>query len=256
MMTAPSAPLLQVRALTRRFGARTVFERVSFDLARGEIVSLIGPSGCGKSTLLRAIAGLDRQAQGTVLLDQQLQRGPSERIGVIFQEPRLLPWLSVADNVAFAAGPRCGRDPRVDALLAEVGLANVRDLLPKQLSGGIAQRVALARGLFAEPDLLLLDEPFSAVDAITRSRLQRVLLALAHAHRTTALIVTHDLDEALLLSDRVLLLSPAGTDRPAQIARDIRIDAPRPRNLRDPALDALRDALLDGIASGAAAGAA
>lgn len=248
-MSPSSAPLLQVRSLARRFGRRTVFEQVSFELARGEIVSLVGPSGCGKSTLLRAIAGLDGHADGSVLLEQQLQHGPSDRIGVIFQEPRLLPWLSVADNIAFAAGPRQGHNPRVDTLLDEVGLSGVRDALPKQLSGGMAQRVALARGLFAEPDLLLLDEPFSAVDAITRSRLQRVLLALAHAHGTTILLVTHDLDEALLLSDRVLLLSPPGDDRPSHIAREIHVDAPRPRNLRDPAMDALRDTLLDGIAS-------
>ncbi|EUC18529.1 UNVERIFIED_ORG: sulfonate transport system ATP-binding protein [Burkholderia sp. CF145] len=248
-MSPSTPPLLQVRGLARRFGQRTVFEQVSFGLARGEIVSLVGPSGCGKSTLLRAIAGLDGHSEGSVLLEQQLQRGPSDRIGVIFQEPRLLPWLSVADNIAFVAGPRQGHNPRVDTLLAEVGLSGVRDALPKQLSGGMAQRVALARGLFAEPDLLLLDEPFSAVDAITRSRLQRVLLALAHAHGTTILLVTHDLDEALLLSDRVLLLSPPGDDRPSNIAREIHVDAPRPRNLRDPAMDALRDTLLDGIAS-------
>jgi sulfonate transport system ATP-binding protein len=251
-MTLSFAPLLEVRGLTRRFGERTVFERVSFGLARGEIVSLVGPSGCGKSTLLRALAGLDPQAEGSVLLDRALQRGPSERIGVIFQEPRLLPWLSVADNIAFAAGPRQGQNPRVDALLAEVGLANVRDALPKQLSGGMAQRVALARGLFAEPDLLLLDEPFSAVDAFTRSRLQRLLLALAQAHGTTALLVTHDLDEALHLSDRVLLLSSAGDERGSHIARDIRIESPRPRDLRGPEMDALRDTLLRGMVVSAA----
>ena len=249
-MSPSPAPLLEVRALTRRFGNRTVFDRVSFELQRGEIVSLVGPSGCGKSTMLRAIAGLDSHAEGSVLLAQQLTRGPSDRIGMIFQEPRLLPWLSVADNIAFAAGHRKGDDPRVDALLGEVGLSNVRDALPKQLSGGMAQRVALARGLFTEPDLLLLDEPFSAVDAITRSRLQRVLLTLAHAHGTTALLVTHDLDEALQLSDRVLLLSPAGDDRPSHTLREVRIDAPRPRDLRAPAIEALRDELLEGIALG------
>ena len=200
--------------------------------------------------LLRAIAGLDRDVAGSVVLENQPQRGPSGRIGVIFQEPRLLPWLSVADNIAFAAGPRRGHDPRVDALLAEVGLPGIRDTLPKRLSGGMAQRVALARGLFAEPDLLLLDEPFSAVDAITRSRLQQVLLSLTRAHGTAALLVTHDLDEALYLSDRVLLLSPPGDDRPSRIAREIRVTAPRPRNLRDPALDPLRDVLLEGIAYG------
>lgn len=248
-MTLPSAPVLEVRGLTRRFGPRALFEHVSFDLTRGEIVSLVGPSGCGKSTLLRAIAGVDPHADGSVLLEGELQRGPSSRVGMIFQEPRLLPWLSVADNIAFAAGRGRGSDPRVDALLAEVGLSSVHDALPKQLSGGMAQRVALARGLFAEPDLLLLDEPFSAVDAITRSRLQRVLLALTQAHGTTALLVTHDLDEALLLSDRVLVLSPAGDTRPSRIARDIRIDRIRPRNLREPAMNALRDTLLGGIST-------
>ncbi len=248
-MTLPSASLLEVRGLTRRFGARTVFEHISFKLGRGEIVSLVGPSGCGKSTLLRAIAGLDAHTIGSVLLERQLQRGPSDRIGVIFQEPRLLPWLSVADNIAFAAGPGRGNDPRVAALLAEVDLPGVHDALPKALSGGMAQRVALARGLFAEPDLLLLDEPFSAVDAITRARLQRVLLALAQAHGTTALLVTHDLDEALQLSDRVLVLSPAGDGRPSRIARDICIDAPRPRDPREPRMNALRDTLLEGIAT-------
>ncbi|TKC78833.1 ABC transporter ATP-binding protein [Trinickia terrae] len=251
-MTPPRAPLLEVRGLTRRFGQRTVFEQVSLELGRGEIVSLVGPSGCGKSTLLRAIACLDKHAGGSVLLEKQPQRGPSDRIGMIFQEPRLLPWLSVADNIAFAAGPGQGQghDPRVDALLAEVGLPGIRDALPKQLSGGMAQRVALARGLFAEPDLLLLDEPFSAVDAITRSRLQHLLLSLTHARGTAVLLVTHDLDEALSLSDRILLLSSPGDDRPSRIARALHVTSPRPRNLRDPALDALRDALLDGIASG------
>jgi len=248
-MTLRSAPLLEVRGLTRRFGSRAVFEHVSFELVRGQIVSLVGPSGCGKSTLLRVIAGVDPHADGSVLLEGELRRGPSSRIGMIFQEPRLLPWLSVADNIAFAADRGRGKDPRVDALLAEVGLPGVHDALPKQLSGGMAQRVALARGLFAEPDLLLLDEPFSAVDAITRSRLQRVLLALTQAHGTTALLVTHDLDEALLLSDRVLVLSPPGDTRPSLIARDIRIDTMRPRNLREPAMNALRDTMLEGISA-------
>ncbi|MGF6973914.1 ABC-type nitrate/sulfonate/bicarbonate transport system ATPase subunit [Paraburkholderia sp. JPY465] len=126
-----------------------------------------------------------------------------------------------------------------------MGLAGVRDALPKQLSGGMAQRVALARGLFNEPELLLLDEPFSAVDAITRARLQQLLLALKHARGTTVLLVTHDLDEALSLSDRVLLLSPAGVGSPSRIARELPIALQRPRNPRDASLDALRDVLLE-----------
>ncbi|MGF6484910.1 ABC transporter ATP-binding protein [Paraburkholderia sp. JPY419] len=244
-MNRAPASLLEVRGLTRRFGERNVFEKVSFALSRGEIVSLVGPSGCGKSTLLRAVAGLDRAATGAVLIDGVPLLAPSPRVGMIFQEPRLLPWLSVADNIAFAAGPHAGDDPRVDALLAEVGLAGVRDALPKQLSGGMAQRVALARGLFNEPELLLLDEPFSAVDAITRARLQQLLLALKHARGTTVLLVTHDLDEALSLSDRVLLLSPAGVGSPSRIARELPIALQRPRNPRDASLNVLRDVLLE-----------
>ena len=204
------------------------------------------PSGCGKSTLLRVLAGLDRDFEGEILLDGLAQHGPSPRLGVIFQEPRLLPWLSVADNIAFSAGPRRGADPRVGQLLDEVGLAGTGAALPKQLSGGMAQRVALARGLFSQPDLLLLDEPFSAVDAMTRMRLQDLLLSLTRAHGTAALIVTHDLDEALYLSDRVLLLNTAG-QRGARLVRDIDVAAAHPRNRRDTALAGVRNELLDGI---------
>lgn len=246
-MSRPSTSLLEVRGLARRFGQHTVFEHVSFALARGEIVSLVGPSGCGKSTLLRAIAGLDKDAGGAVLIDEQVQRGLSAKVGMIFQEPRLLPWLTVADNIAFAAGPKQGHDPRVDALLAEVGLPGIRHALPKQLSGGMAQRVALVRGLFSEPDLLLLDEPFSAVDAMTRMRLQDLLLALTRSHGTAALLVTHDLDEALYLSDRVLLLAPSHGTGAGRVVRDIVIDAPRPRDRRDPTLAEIRADLLDGL---------
>ncbi|MFB9127484.1 ABC transporter ATP-binding protein [Paraburkholderia dipogonis] len=242
-----SRPLLDVRAVSKHYDGRAVLDRVRFEIGRGEIVSLVGPSGCGKSTLLRAIAGLDRDFDGEIRLDGVPQQGPSARLGVIFQEPRLLPWLSVADNVAFAAGPRRGGDPRVAELLNEVGLANVRDALPKQLSGGMAQRVALVRGLFSSPDLLLLDEPFSAVDAMTRMRLQDLLLALTRSHGTAALLVTHDLDEALYLSDRVLLLAPPHGTGAGRVARDIAIDAPRPRDRRDLSLAEMRAELLDGL---------
>ncbi|MFM0502163.1 ABC transporter ATP-binding protein [Paraburkholderia caffeinilytica] len=240
-------PLLQVRAVSKHYAARAVLERVSFDIRRGEIVSLVGPSGCGKSTLLRVLAGLDRDFEGEIVLDGLPQDGPSPRLGVIFQEPRLLPWLSVADNIAFSAGPRRGADPRVGQLLDEVGLAGTDAALPKQLSGGMAQRVALARGLFSQPDLLLLDEPFSAVDAMTRCRLQDLLLSLTRAHGTAALIVTHDLDEALYLSDRVLLLNTTGQHGAGRLVREIDVDAPHPRDRRDDALADLRNDLLVGM---------
>jgi sulfonate transport system ATP-binding protein len=253
---ASAAPLLEVRAVSKRYDGRAVLDRVTFALGRGEIVSLVGPSGCGKSTLLRVLAGLDRDFDGELRLDGHAQRGPSPRVGVIFQEPRLLPWLSVADNVAFSAGPRKGADPRVARLLDEVGLAGTGAALPKQLSGGMAQRVALARGLFPQPDLLLLDEPFSAVDAMTRMRLQDLLLSLTHAHGTAALIVTHDLDEALYVSDRVLLLNAAGPHRAGRVVRDVAVPRqrlhdrqhqPKRHDRRDAALADLRDELLEGI---------
>nr|WP_144114069.1 ABC transporter ATP-binding protein [Paraburkholderia sp. BCC1886] len=247
MSRSISTPLLDVRGISRHYDTRAVLHRVSFAIARGEIVSLIGPSGCGKSTLLRVLAGLDRQFDGEVRIDGDLQRGPSARLGVIFQEPRLLPWLDVADNIAFSAGPRRGNDPRVAKLLEEVGLAGTGAALPKQLSGGMAQRVALARGLFGQPDLLLLDEPFSAVDAMTRMRLQALLLELTRAHGTAALIVTHDLDEALYLSDRVLLLNSSAADGTGQLLREIEVDCARPRDRRDARLAALRHELLEGI---------
>lgn len=233
--------LLDVRVDEKRYAERTVLSRVALRVGRGEVVSLVGPSGCGKSTLLRIVAGLDRVFRGEVRLDGVLQQGPSPRIGVIFQEPRLLPWLTVADNVGFEAGRHGGRDPRVARLVAEVGLAGYERALPRALSGGMAQRVALARGLFSQPGLLLLDEPFSAVDAMTRMRLQALLLALVDAHGTGALIVTHDLDEALYLSDRVLLMAPS----PGRIEREIVVERARPRERKDPLLGRLRGELME-----------
>ena len=237
---APSA-LLDVRVDEKRYGTERVLDQVSLRLRRGEIVSLVGPSGCGKSTLLRIIAGLDPQYEGETQLEGVVQHGPSPRMGVIFQEPRLLPWLSVADNVGFAAGRRGGSDPKVAALLAEVGLKGQAQSLPKALSGGMAQRVAIARGLFSQPDLILLDEPFSAVDALTRMRLQALLLSVVHAHGTAALVVTHDLDEALYLSDRVLLMAA----KPGRIEREYHVSFARPRERRDPALTDLRARLIE-----------
>lgn len=244
-------PLLDVRVDEKRYAERSVLSRVALRVERGEVVSLVGPSGCGKSTLLRIVAGLDRAFRGEVRLDGAAQQGPSPRIGVIFQEPRLLPWLTVADNVGFELGRHGGRDPRVARLLAEVGLAGYERALPRALSGGMAQRVALARGLFSQPGLLLLDEPFSAVDAMTRSRLQALLLALVDAHGTGALVVTHDLDEALYLSDRVLVMA-AG---PGRVDREICVERTRPRERRDPVLAELRAQLLERLdAIGAMAG--
>ncbi|MGS0894282.1 ABC transporter ATP-binding protein [Burkholderia stagnalis] len=235
------APLLDLRIARKLYGDRTILADLSLQVARGEIVCVVGPSGCGKSTLLRIVAGLDTHCRGSVKLDGIALDGPSPRIGVVFQEPRLLPWLSIADNVGFAAGPRGGREPSVARLLGEVGLAGVAGQLPATLSGGMAQRASIARGLFGEPDLLLLDEPFSAVDAITRMRLQTLLLDVVHRHRMAAIVVTHDLDEALFLGDRVLMLAP----NPGRVDDEIHVAIARPRDRRDPVLATQRARLLD-----------
>jgi len=240
-----TTPLLDMRVEAKCYGERTVLAHTEVQIAPGEVVSLVGPSGCGKSTLLKIAAGLDAGYRGEVRMDGAPQRAPSPRIGVIFQEPRLLPWLTIADNVGFAAGPQGGRDPRVATLLEEVGLAPHAQALPKSLSGGMAQRAALARGLFGQPDLLLLDEPFSAVDAITRMRLQTLLLTLVHRHHSAALLITHDLDEALYLSDRVLLMA-AG---PGRIVEQHRIGADHPRRRGDPALASLKERMIEHLES-------
>lgn len=230
---------LDAHIRTKHFGDRRVLDNFSLSLAAGEIVSLVGGSGCGKSTLLRIIAGLDRDHDGQVLLDGEARHGVSRDIGFIFQEARLLPWLTVAQNVGFDADPAAARDPRVFSMLEKVGLARVADELPKALSGGMAQRVAIARGLFRRPRLLLLDEPFSAVDAFTRIRLQELLLSVAREHGTTLLLVTHDVNEAAWLSDRVVIMGSG------HVLDDIRIDDQRPRNRRSDAQSRHRNAILE-----------
>jgi sulfonate transport system ATP-binding protein len=203
-------------------------EAVSLTLAPGAIVAVVGGSGCGKSTLLRLICGLDQPTAGTVRLEGTLIRAPHERIGIVFQEPRLLPWLSVAGNVGFGLRdrPASERRERVRTALERVGLAEKADAWPRELSGGQAQRVALARALVPRPDVLLLDEPFSALDAFTRVDLQAHLLDLWSDRRPTLVLVTHDVDEAIALADRVVILCP----RPGRVFAEIDTELPRPRD--------------------------
>lgn len=232
--------LLDLHVLSKRFGDRLVLCDVRLALQAGEVVSLVGASGCGKSTLLRIAARLDKDFAGWVRRGEG--GGTAREVGVVFQEPRLFPWLTVAQNVAFAAGaPRA--DARALALLAEVGLAGHEQSLPKQLSGGQAQRAAIARALLTQPGVLLLDEPFSAVDAFTRMKLQELLAGVARRHGITLLLVTHDIDEAVLLGDRVVVL---GTEARG-IVEEIAIDLPRSRDRRDPALAPLRTRVLDAL---------
>lgn len=224
--------LLELAVEAKDFHTHRVIDNAAFSIESGQVVSLVGPSGCGKSTLLRIVAGLDTDYRGTVSINGAAPRLHSRDVGFIFQEPRLLPWLTVAENVGFDLGRGGSKHPRVKQLLAEVGLADFANAYPKQLSGGMAQRAAIARGLFTQPTLLLLDEPFSAVDAFTRMRLQDLLLSIAAHHNTTLLLVTHDVNEAAYLSDRVIVMA----SRPGRISGSVAIDIPRPRDRRKPAL--------------------
>ncbi|MCO5155461.1 MAG: ABC transporter ATP-binding protein [Aquamicrobium sp.] len=220
-------------------------EGASLSIAPGEIVAIVGGSGCGKSTMLRAIAGLDAPSRGRVALDGMTVTAPHEKIGIIFQEPRLLPWLTVAGNVAFGVEhlPRRERDERVATALARVGLADKAHAWPRELSGGQAQRVAIARALVPRPEVLLLDEPFSALDAFTRADLQDHLLALWADSRPTLLLVTHDVDEAIALADRIVVMRP----RPGRLFEEIAAALPRPRDRRSEEFDAVRHLVLDSL---------
>jgi len=218
-----------VRDLSKRFGNRIVLDGLSLDIKAGEFVAMIGRSGSGKSTLLRALAGLDRDVSGSMAV--------AEPVAVAFQEPRLVPWKRVLDNVTL--GLRAPDPARVAAeALAEVELTERTSAWPLTLSGGEAQRVSLARALVRSPSLLLLDEPFSALDALTTISMHRLVLRLWETHRPAVLLVTHDVDEALALADRVLVLG-AG-----RIAYSATVDAPRPRDRNHPELTALRLRLL------------
>src|ERR1043166_9447045 len=208
---------------------------VSLEVAPGEILVVIGGSGCGKSTMLRAISGLDTPTKGRVLLDGSVITEPREEIGIIFQEPRLLPWLRVADNVGFGLEdrPREERRERGAHALARVGLSEKASVWPRELSGGQAQRVAIARALVPRPQVLLLDEPFSALDAFTRVDLQDHLLNLWAEFKPTLIMVTHDVEEAIALADRIVVMRP----HPGRIADEIEIDLPRPRDRQSAAFD-------------------
>ena len=194
----------RIRGLRKAFGSHLVFDGLDLDVARGERVAILGASGCGKSTLLRCVAGLERSDAGTI--------ATTGEIGVVFQEPRLFPWLDVERNVAFPARTDAER-ARVPNVLALVGLAHAAMQLPKELSGGMAQRAALARALVRDPALLLLDEPFAALDALRRIELRAAVREILEFTRASAMLVTHDVDDALALADRVVVL--AGT--PAEI---------------------------------------
>jgi ABC-type nitrate/sulfonate/bicarbonate transport system ATPase subunit len=249
----PRALPLHIDAVSHGFafgGHRLpVLQEIDLDIAAGEFVSLLGPSGCGKSTLLRLVSGLDLPESGRIVAGEAPVAGPDRSRILVFQDPTLFPWLTVAANVGAgleAAGLLPGQRGKIDAALSLVQLGQFAKAYPHQLSGGMAQRVALARALVNEPSVLLLDEPLGKLDSLTRLSLQDELLALWQAAGFTALLVTHDVEEALLLSDRVVVLSP----RPARILSEIRVDLPRPRHREDPAFVALRHGILATLGHG------
>jgi len=228
-----AAPALVLGSVAKEYATRDgavlpVLSAIDLSVARGEIVVILGASGCGKSTLLRIVAGLDRDYRGSVRVAGAEVRGPSADRGVVFQEHRLLPWLTVYENVAFAVRelPEAERKATVDAHLAMVGLGSFAGAYPHQLSGGMAQRVSIARALAARPQLLLLDEPFGALDALTKASMQEELLRIWQAERATLLLVTHDIEEAVFLADRVVLMS----ERPGSVRDIVAVDLPRPRD--------------------------
>jgi NitT/TauT family transport system ATP-binding protein len=224
--------VLQVQELHKQYGSVTVLGDVTFDVRKGEFVCVVGPSGSGKTTLLRTIAGLQDPSSGMVIFEDEPVNEPPVKMAVVFQDysRSLLPWMSVENNVALPLRNKFGvteRTERAREALASVGLEGKEKLYPWQMSGGMQQRAAIARGLAYQPDVLLMDEPFAAVDAQTRIELEDLILRLRRQYDQTVLFVTHDIDEAVYLADRVIVLSGA----PTTVTEDVEIDLPRPRDI-------------------------
>src|SRR5205809_1522673 len=253
-MVAPAeteASSLEVREVRKSFPApdnplsrRQVLDGISFSLGAGELVSLIGPSGCGKSTLLRLIAGLDSADSGELLIGSEPITRPGAERGLVFQDPNLFPWLTVRRNIQaglVARGVLREKHEEVDEFMRLVGLESFANASPRHLSGGMAQRVALARALINHPKVLLLDEPLGALDAFTRMRMQDEVLRLWEARGTTMLLVTHDIDEAIYMSERIVVMTP----RPGRVERIIEVALDRPRQRNSPAFLHLRGDILE-----------
>jgi len=246
VVEAPAA--LSAAGVAKTYGALAVLERIDLTVAAGEVVAVLGPSGCGKSTLLRVLAGLEPPDRGRVEVGGKPVRGPSPERPMVVQGATLFPWLSLRANLEW--GPRAtgagdaGRN--VDDLLEATGLAGSAHLLPRQLSGGMRQRAAIAQVLANRPPLLLLDEPFGALDAQTRLRMQEWLIGLLAERATATLLVTHDVEEALLLGHRLLRLS----HRPATVVEELTVDLPKPRGratLADPRFVSLKASVLNRV---------
>ncbi len=253
-MTTAVSEGIRIRGVSKRYaqrdeasGALLVLDDISLDIAEGEFISVLGASGCGKSTLLRLIAGLDNDYRGEISVGGERVRDTSLERGIVFQDHRLFPWLTASQNILAALrnaplSPQQKRDA-VAEHVALVGLEGFEHAYPHQLSGGMAQRVAIARGLVNRPRVLLLDEPFGALDALTRGRLQNELQRIWQLERITMILVTHDVDEAIYLGDRVVTMAP----RPGRVMRIALVDLPRPRERSDARFVQLREQILAGF---------
>ncbi|BFG79703.1 ABC transporter ATP-binding protein [Paraburkholderia terrae] len=250
-MTTTVSEGIRIRNVSKRYaqqdeanGTLLVLDDISLDIAQGEFVSVLGASGCGKSTLLRLVAGLDRDFRGDISVDGERVRDTSLERGIVFQDHRLFPWLTASQNIlaALRNAPLSTQQKReaVAEHVALVGLEGFEHAYPHQLSGGMAQRVAIARGLVNRPRVLLLDEPFGALDALTRGRLQNELQRIWQHERITMILVTHDVDEAIYLGDRVVTMAP----RPGRVKRIAHVDLPRPRERSDARFVRLREQIL------------
>ena len=245
------SPVLAAREVSYAYGSTAILDKLDLEIYKNEIVCLIGSSGSGKSTLLKILAGLVQPQVGTVEFVERSSPNGSIRGSVVFQSPALLPWLNVHENIGFGLGFKShsrslsqNRRARVDTILEHVGLQDHAFKKPSALSGGMAQRVSLARALVREPEIIFLDEPFSALDAITRESMQDLLVDLVRQSGRSALLVTHDIDEALRIGDRVLLLAANDQTSSARIVGEWRPDGVIPRQHRSSALNQLREEIL------------
>ncbi|ANX11269.1 nitrate/sulfonate/bicarbonate ABC transporter ATP-binding protein [Fictibacillus arsenicus] len=217
--------MLQINRLKRTFNNNQAgFQNINFSVDKGEIIGILGTSGCGKSTLLRVLSGLDSNYEGKIS-----SKDGNDNIGMMFQEPRLLPWLSVKNNISFGLEKEERNSNKYQTYLDLVGLTGFENHYPKDLSGGMAQRTAIARALITDPEVLLLDEPFSALDAFTKMQLQDLLLSIWQKKQTTMLLVTHDIDEALYLCDRIFILK----GQPGEVFAEVAVEKPKPRTRGD-----------------------
>ncbi len=247
-------PILRIRGVERRFASATgstlALQATDLDVAENDFITILGPSGCGKSTLLRIVAGLDHQTAGEVLLDGRRIEGPGADRGMVFQSYTLFPWLNVLDNVCFGLRerglPRAQQLELAQGFIAQVGLKGFERHFPKQLSGGMQQRTAIARALAHDPRMLLMDEPFGALDHQTRELMQELLLGIWERQRKTVLFVTHDIDEAVFMGSRVVVMSA----RPGRIKLQREIELPHPRHYSvktTPAFAALKAELTEAV---------